>query len=95
MNYKIITAIITENKVTPIVQALADKGIVTANKSKGRGSSMNNLNGIEIDIISVLVEESQADEVFSFIYKEANIAEPHNGMIYQQAVPKASNYKLQ
>jgi nitrogen regulatory protein PII len=89
-----ITAVISDSKSTPILEALSEKGVVTANRSKGRGTSLRNLNGVEMEILTVLVEEEKADEVFTFIYDEANISEPHHGMIYQQEIKKASNYKL-
>jgi nitrogen regulatory protein PII len=94
MSYKMITAVITDSKSTPILEALAEKGVATANRSKARGTSIRNENGVEMEILTVLVEDKKADEVFTYIYEEANIVEPHHGMIYQQEIKKASNYKL-
>jgi hypothetical protein len=47
-----------------------------------------------VEIITVLVEESQADEMFYYLYDELKIGEPHKGMIYQEAVLRATKYSL-
>jgi nitrogen regulatory protein PII len=94
MDYKIITAIMREDLTVEILDALADMGIITADRSKGRGTKKQNVNGEEMEVVTVLVTNDRADEVFNYIFETAHLNQPHNGMIYQQKVSKASDYKL-
>ena len=47
-----------------------------------------------VNILTVLVDETQADEVFEFLYSELNLDQPHQGMIYQEAVSRSTKYAL-
>lgn len=93
--YKLITAILPGHKCMGIIQTLKDDyEIITANKHSVRGESIYNRKNIEMETISVLVEESKADEVFEYIFFEAKLHDAHRGLIYQEAIKKASKYSL-
>lgn len=95
MSHKLITCILFGHKARVIIETLAkEKGIITADKSTARGTSILNVNGEEMEVITVLVEEFRADEIFEYLYFEAELNKPHHGMIYQQSIKKASKYTL-
>lgn len=94
-DYKLITCILTGHKSKGIIEKLSkEKGIITANKSSSRGTSISNISGEEMEIITVLVESSKADDVFEYLFFEADLNTPHHGMIYQEKIKKASKYTL-
>ena len=73
----------------PLAKALkAEKGIVTSHISYGRGigklTSADHLrlgDQTEKQILTVVVDGQDADDIFSFIYFQAGIDQPHGGMI--------------
>ena len=48
----------------------------------------------EKEILSVVVSAGNADEIFEFIYHEADIDRPHGGIMYMHALPKTTEYRL-
>lgn len=79
----------------PIIRELHAMGIYTANKSKARGSSnTSQLHDVEMEVMTVLVEEERADDVFAFIYEKGGLCRPSHGIIFQSAVSLASDYTL-
>ena len=95
MDYKLITCILTGHKSKGIIEKLSkEKGIITANKSTSRGTSLSNINGEEMEVITVLVESNKADEVFEYLFFEADLNSAHHGMIYQEKIKRASTYTL-
>lgn len=95
MEYKLITAIVMKHKSKGILENLAkSKGIITANKSNSRGTSVNNKDGVEMETISLTVDATIADEIFEYIFLEAELFKEHYGIIYQNRVKKSSNYEL-
>ena len=78
-----------------------DHGIKTGNIKTARGSGQYNplsLRGIgeqtEKEMLTVIVPEEKADEIFEYIYYRAHIDEPHNGIIFQSDLLYASKYEL-
>ena len=72
MSHKLITCILFGHKARAIIETLAkEKGIITANKSTARGTSVLNVSGEEMEVITVLVEKARANEIFEFLYFEA------------------------
>ncbi len=96
---KLITCILPKGAARTIMAALKSRyGIITANMNFARGvGRLTPLahRGIgeqtEKEILTVVVSEEQADEIFTFIYHEAHINRPHGGLMYihplQQSVP--------
>ena len=96
-DHKIITCIIPHHKALELLERLAqEKGIIMANKSNARGSSYTtDFSWIEMETLEVIVEASQADEIFSFLFYEAEINTARGGLIFQHALSQSSGYALE
>ncbi len=91
----LITAILPMSTAMPIIRELHAMGIYTANKSKARGSSnTSRLHDVEMEVMTVLVDEERADEIFAFIYEKGGLCQPSHGIIFQSAISLASDYTL-
>jgi len=53
-------------------------GKLTPAKYRGVGEQS------EKEVLTVVVEEAQADDIFEYIYHLADINRPHGGIIYMQ-----------
>jgi len=105
MNYnhqKLITSIMPKGVGRKVLLGLRkDHGINTGNINGARGAGMYNpmaRRGIgeqtEKEMLTVVVPEEKADEIFAYIYALAEIGEPHHGIIFQSDLLHASNYKV-
>jgi len=95
MNFKLITRVLSGHKASDIIEYLKEqKGIITADRSTARGTTILNTNGVEMETLTVLVDMKQADEIFEYIFFEADLNKPHQGIIYQQDISRASEYKI-
>lgn len=95
MNAKLITAIMSNRKAASIIELLKDKkGIITADRSNARGTTIVNEGGVEMEVLTVLVDENESDDIFSFIFIESEIDKPQHGIMYQQDIKRASKYLL-
>ena len=87
---KVITALLPRGSALEVVKKLkSQKNIVTASVSSCRGMGMSAPKGkkgvgqeAEKDVLIVPVPADKADEIFEFIYIEADINRPHGGMMY-------------
>ncbi len=85
-----------------MVQTLRnEKGIVTANVNNARGLGKLTRHTYrrlgdqtEKQILTVVVPDDQADEIFEFIYHEAQIDRPHGGLIYVSKLERATPFVL-
>ena len=77
-----------------IIEKLEKLNIFTANKSFAKGMSANANDPIEVEVITVLVEEERANEVFEFLFDELELDKPHNGLIYQSTIKRITPYRL-
>jgi len=100
-NPKRIVVILPKDHALAIVENLhTQKNINTCNIHRGRGRStavsdvVSYGNYAEVDVISVIVEAERADEIFEYIFFEAEINQPHGGFIYQMPVEKTSVFKI-
>lgn len=48
----------------------------------------------EKEILTVVVPEASADEIFDYIYHEAGINRPHGGMMYVYTLHQATRYEM-
>ncbi|MCP4970523.1 MAG: hypothetical protein GY932_08020 [Arcobacter sp.] len=93
--YKLITCLMKEHTGRDIVVKLKEKNIITANLSFARGNSINHHTvEMEMELLTVLVEESMADEIFDYLFYECKFNEQHTGMIYQTSIGKSSKYTV-
>ncbi len=95
-NFKLITCVMQERLANDIIKILQDeKNIFTANKFSARGTSITqHLDIRQMDVLTVIIEEEKADELFAFIYQEAQIDRPHGGLIFQEALGRSTLYTL-
>ena len=92
--HKLITCLLPLRVALPLVKSLeTEKGIATAHVGNARGvgkltSSARRQLGdqTEKQVLTVVVDESEADDIFSFLYFEGGINEPHGGMIFMSPV---------
>jgi len=99
---RLITCVLPKGVAPPVLAALAAQfDVPTANINSARGIGKITplkYRGLgdqsEKDILTVMVEEKQADEIFEFIYFEADINRPHGGLMYLQTLGEASHYVL-
>lgn len=99
---KLISCILPKGRARPLQRALVEEhDIHTGNFHYGRGVGReSNIRdrGIgeqqEREIFEVVVAADRADEVFEFIYAQAEMYEPHGGIIYMAALPRSSIMRL-
>jgi len=97
---KLITCIVPEANAKKGATALREKyDLQTMNKHYARGvgkSSPLAKRGIgektEKVVLSLLVDAAIADEVFEFLFVEADIDRPQGGMIYVNAIRRAGGF---
>ncbi|MDQ7010772.1 MAG: hypothetical protein Q9M29_03025 [Mariprofundaceae bacterium] len=100
--HKLITCILPTGHAKTAMKALrAEFDITAANFHLARGvgkSAPLARRGIgeqtEKEILSVVVGEAQADDVFVFLYHETGISQPHGGLIYMRALAHATPFAL-
>jgi len=99
---KLITGILPGGRTLDVLIKLREeKGIITANANTARG--MGKLTprvyrGVgeqtEKHILNVVVDADRADEIFEYIYHEANIDRPHGGIIFMTDLQQQTPFML-
>lgn len=100
--HKLITILLPKGRAMKVVDQLFHKhGItrVNVNHSRGVGKiTPQRHRGIdetsEKEIMTVIIEADRADEIFEYIYIEAEINRPHGGLMFQQPILDTTLYKL-
>ncbi|MFQ5582179.1 MAG: hypothetical protein ACE5F3_06090 [Mariprofundaceae bacterium] len=100
--YKLITCILPTGHAKSAMGALQSEfGITSANFHLARGvgkSAPLAQRGVggqtEKEILSIIVEQAQADDVFVFLYHETGISQPHGGLIYIRPLHRAVPFSL-
>lgn len=95
---KLITCILPKGKSREVVKKLHDeKGLTAINVSNGRGSSAHKGKikaESEVEILTVVIEDERADEIFEFIYFEADIGGISKGFMYQGRLSTSTRFVL-
>ena len=98
---KLITCVLTKGSSRPVLSALKEQGIVSANVNYARGtgrmthrSFRKSMSQTEKEILQVVVPAERADELFAFIYETADIGRPHGGLMYQTELADSSLFEL-
>jgi len=86
----------------PMLRRLKDeKGITTCKINNARGigrfthSSVRRLGDVtEREILEVVTTAKRADEIFEFIFFEADMDRPHGGIIFMTPLGRASHFEL-
>lgn len=98
---KLITGILPVGRGHDMLKKLREeKNIFTANLEKARGMGKLTPDAhrtgagsqTEKEILSVVIGADRADEIFEFIYEEAQVNKPHGGLIYMTRLKQASSY---
>ena len=69
-----------------------DKSVTSANVASGRGvSERTRYFAEEVDILTVIVPVSQADEIFDYLYHRIDLGHSLGRFMYQSNLTAASN----
>lgn len=99
MGWKLITCFLPAIKAEDLIAALRqEKGVMTADVSLGRGVGAARRRGLgawdEVAIITVPVSESEAEDIFAFIFAKGDLDRPKGGLIVMQALDSHTNFAL-
>lgn len=90
---KLITCILYRKAGIAVLQALHERGINSAFMNHARGSAIGDhedekgqVQEFEKEIVTVVVNESQAEDTFQFIFETANIDRAHGGLMYMETL---------
>lgn len=94
--HKLITCILTKPIAIEMTKRLKEeKGIITANATHARGtSSKSDFMMKAEEILTLLVDADEADDIFNFLFSELELDQPHQGIIYQEAIQRSTTYSL-
>ena len=91
---KRITCFLPKGTGVKMVEMLqSEKNIVSTNVHSGRGQRTAET-WKEQEILTVIVEEDRAEEIFEFIYFQGKLNEPGGGFIFQSDLNRATSFKL-
>lgn len=99
---KLITCILPKGKAIPLLEALQKKGVHRANVAFARGTDIHDpevKRGLateeEKDIVTVVAaNEEEGEQLFDFIFVNADINRLGGGIIYMTKLPYATPYTL-
>jgi hypothetical protein len=101
---KIITVIVPQGQGMALLEQLYAHDTLRAALSTARapfavtkkkgGISRTEYFSIEKDVLSVVVEEAEADQVFGVLHGAARIGEAHGGFMFQGPAAQASAFTL-
>ncbi|MDX1512106.1 MAG: P-II family nitrogen regulator [Gammaproteobacteria bacterium] len=100
--HKLITAVVPTGKAMPVLKRLKEeKGIITANVHRARGVGKLTLGArrgfgeeLEKSVLTVVVPANIAEEIFEFIFFEADINQPHGGIVFLSRLHAATAFSL-
>ena len=101
-NDKLITCILPKGLALPVLIKLRDeKNINRANINSARGMGKITplaYRGVagqaEKEVLSVVVNEEEADDIFYYIFEVADIDRPHGGIIYMRQLGLSTPFTL-
>lgn len=102
LRMKLISAILPKGVSHEMIRKLREeKNILNANMNYARGTGKltplkyrEKVVEREKEILTVVVDEERGDEIFEYIYIEADINKPHGGLIYMHSLMQATEYIL-
>jgi nitrogen regulatory protein PII len=84
-----------------VARALQARGIATVSVHRARGSAVGDPAGqrgfpnqFEKDMLTVIVDDSIADEVFELVFEAADVNRPYGGFVYMAKLGRGSEYRL-
>lgn len=99
---KLISCILPKGVAHGVLSSLrSELGVITAHINNARGVGKitplahRGLGGqSEKEILTVIVDDERADEVFEFIYVAAEVNRPHGGLMVQVPLQRATSFEL-
>jgi nitrogen regulatory protein PII len=99
---KLISAILPKGVALSLIRKLKEEkniNIVTLNYARGTGKLIatkhrKNVVEREQEILTVIVEEERCEEIFEYIYEQANINKAHGGLMYMHPLIHSTEYLL-
>ena len=100
--HKVITAILPKGRGMPLIASLREeKQVVAANLNYARGVGRMaplRFRGMgeqsEKEVLNVVVDAARAEEIYTFLYHEAGIDNPHAGILFMAALSAANEFTL-
>ena len=94
--HRLITAMILGKIPLSVLEQLkVEKGIITANKTHARGTSSNaNFEMKEMEVLTLTVEGSRAEEIFEYLYLTLEMDQEGRGMLLQEKLGRCTHYTL-
>ena len=95
---KLIACILPKGRARTLHQALIDDhdihcGTFHYGRGVGRAARISD-RGIgeqeEREVFEVVVESAKAEEIFEYLFFQAELDEPHGGMIYMTSLPRST-----
>lgn len=96
-NPKLITSVLPKGKAVEVVKLLhKEKDVHSTNIASGRGvlGPLGQDVWSEVDIMTVVINEDRADEIFEYIYFQAEIDRVHGGLMFQGELDKSTIFAL-
>ncbi len=101
-SHKLITCIFSKTVAMPMLRRLKDEKGITAckiNNARGIGrfthSRERRLGDVtEREILEVVTSAKRADEIFEFIFFEADMNQPRGGIIFMTSLGRTSHFEL-
>jgi len=99
--FKVITVILDKDgTATELARKLKEEHkLFTGNIQNARGTGdpstkRSFMSQVEKDLLTVMVPEEQADDIFTFIYQECRMGDLFGGFMYQAHLGRTSEYSL-
>lgn len=100
-NRKTITCWLPLGESKALIEKLMERGILQANASTARGAYVDApvmKNGLqeqsEFEVLTVVVDQEQADEIFEYIYFEGKLDRKDGGFMFMAKAPLSSPFTL-
>jgi len=91
---KRITCFLPKGAGVKMVEMLhSEKNIASTNVHSGRGQRTAET-WKEQEILTVVVDEDRAEEIFEYIYFQGELNKPGGGFIFQSDLNRATSFKL-
>lgn len=100
--WKLITCVLPPGIATELLRKLrSERGITEANAHTARGmgkltpAAYRQLgNETQKEIVTVVVPSEQADDLFRYVFHEAQIDRPHGGIMFMHGLGRATPFTL-
>ena len=96
LHNKLITCVVPRGLGSTIVEALKDEhGIMAANFFNGRGvSSRKRYFAEEVDVLTVIVNQSRAEEIFGYLCGKAEVMSKRGRLIFQHPLETVTSFVI-